>query len=761
MNRKFYFLSAIALVTLAMVAPVSVQAQTMSFSAPDLNRLRLQHGTAIARNGTLGTINQYVLEVPANNGVTLTYFSSLVAARAAASGKQHAAVLDAITGSLVYSADVNLYTIQVTAVPGATSKPPVQTSFPTLDQAISAASGTPDVLIRDTITGAVVWSNMNNFVVVTAGQSVPYETYSAALLAASTAKNATIESVLSGTTVWSTNYQVWENGAFVNSFNTLSDAQLFAGNSPNTQIVQTSSGQDVYNNAPQYNVFQNGTLLKQFTDQQSAITYAQSLTNSSVVDIATQAVVYSNVAQFLVEIGSKTIQSFADENTAIAFAKTQSGAVVVQISNNQVVWSATGNYDVYRYLQLVRSFSNQADAVAYAKTLDHAQVIQSATGTVEYSNYPTTVKSPYGDTFTVVNGLVVDHWGATITSLAPAPSFMQAGSTYVSNDYDHWYQVLPTGDVYVGAWENPYQTLNLETQSTITASQINAFLAVHAVATSVLQKTGQYFIEAQNAYGVNAQYLVAHAIIESGWGTSDFAVNRDNLFGYEAYTSDPNAAASFRSIEYDINFQAWFVRNDYLNATGSFFNGSNLNGMNVDYATDPYWSNSIARVMSEIATYSPTLAAQPPLGEQAVRKVFPYPTGAQGLATSNLTIYNAPLDSTTTAAYAIGHIAHNTTFSVYGDCPGWDEVKLANQTVGFVNWNGVSLKNMVDVVSLSSGDMLNIRSAPTVSASNIIDQVSNGTYLVLIQTNSGGWDLVMDGNGKQGWVSKQYVQIIH
>ena len=40
-------------------------------------------------------------------------------------------------------------------------------------------------------------------------------------------------------------------------------------------------------------------------------------------------------------------------------------------------------------------------------------------------------------------------------------------------------------------------------------------------------------------FNVNALYLMAHAIHESGWGTSILAQTKHNLYGINAVDSDP------------------------------------------------------------------------------------------------------------------------------------------------------------------------------------------------------------------------------
>ncbi|PNB76893.1 peptide-binding protein, partial [Pseudomonas sp. FW305-BF6] len=74
-----------------------------------------------------------------------------------------------------------------------------------------------------------------------------------------------------------------------------------------------------------------------------------------------------------------------------------------------------------------------------------------------------------------------------------------------------------------GINRDTYQFVDLRTQSSVTAKQINDYIAAYVNLKgkkSVLTGQGQLFIDAGKQYGVNALYLAAHAIHESGYGTS-------------------------------------------------------------------------------------------------------------------------------------------------------------------------------------------------------------------------------------------------
>jgi beta-N-acetylglucosaminidase len=109
------------------------------------------------------------------------------------------------------------------------------------------------------------------------------------------------------------------------------------------------------------------------------------------------------------------------------------------------------------------------------------------------------------------------------------------------------------------------------------------------------------FMRAEQSFHVSARYFVAHAILESAWGTSAIAQNKHNLFGFNANDANPyQSASTFPSFDACIQFVAQFVAQNYLSPTGRYYHGPTLRGMNVDYATDPYWASKIARIANTI-----------------------------------------------------------------------------------------------------------------------------------------------------------------
>ena len=89
--------------------------------------------------------------------------------------------------------------------------------------------------------------------------------------------------------------------------------------------------------------------------------------------------------------------------------------------------------------------------------------------------------------------------------------------------------------------------LSLKGASGLTAEEINAWInpktenkkCVNCGKQSHLYNTGEYWIEAEKLAGFRADMMVALAIEESGWGTSNICCKKKNFFGYGAHDSDP------------------------------------------------------------------------------------------------------------------------------------------------------------------------------------------------------------------------------
>lgn len=76
---------------------------------------------------------------------------------------------------------------------------------------------------------------------------------------------------------------------------------------------------------------------------------------------------------------------------------------------------------------------------------------------------------------------------------------------------------------------------------------------------------GWIFLEAQEQSGIDALWLYAVAVYESGWGTSSLAVEKGNYYGIGAWDSDITKAKSFDNTLYDgiVGGAIWISENYY------------------------------------------------------------------------------------------------------------------------------------------------------------------------------------------------------
>ena len=150
--------------------------------------------------------------------------------------------------------------------------------------------------------------------------------------------------------------------------------------------------------------------------------------------------------------------------------------------------------------------------------------------------------------------------------------------------------------------DHPFQFSNLKSKSNYTAADINRLYSLMGANDSKLAGKGATFKAAEQKYGVNALYLVAHSALESAWGRSQIARDKNNFFGIAAYDSTPyTSATKFDNVDSGILGAARWIDRNYLSNTGyparGAYLGNKAGGMNVNYATAPYWGESIASIM--------------------------------------------------------------------------------------------------------------------------------------------------------------------
>jgi flagellum-specific peptidoglycan hydrolase FlgJ len=125
----------------------------------------------------------------------------------------------------------------------------------------------------------------------------------------------------------------------------------------------------------------------------------------------------------------------------------------------------------------------------------------------------------------------------------------------------------------------------------------------------IFEDNAEAFYNADRKYNINGIFLAGIAINESGWGTSNIANTKKNLFGYGSYDSDPyNSSYTFEDYSDGIDVVAKVLAKYYVNpsgteiydgevATGKYYNGSTVKAVNIKYATDTEWASKVYSYM--------------------------------------------------------------------------------------------------------------------------------------------------------------------
>ena len=179
----------------------------------------------------------------------------------------------------------------------------------------------------------------------------------------------------------------------------------------------------------------------------------------------------------------------------------------------------------------------------------------------------------------------------TSIRVAPHTSAMKIGKKYYSKDGEHF-------DGFT--IKNRFLFKNLTEPTNYSADELNRVYSIMNVQNSRLAGKGTIFKEAEKRYGVNALYLMAHSALESAWGRSQIANDKNNFFGIAAYDTSPyDSAKKFDDVDKGILGAAKWIRENYIDR-GRDHLGNKATGMNVRYASDPYWGEKIASIMMNI-----------------------------------------------------------------------------------------------------------------------------------------------------------------
>ncbi len=185
------------------------------------------------------------------------------------------------------------------------------------------------------------------------------------------------------------------------------------------------------------------------------------------------------------------------------------------------------------------------------------------------------------------------HYVAQNASIPVAShlSDMEVGKKYYSADGLHF-------DGF--KLENPFLFKDLTEATNYSAEDLDKVFSLLNINNSLLENKGATFKEAEEHYHINALYLLAHSALESDWGRSKIAKDKNNFFGITAYDTTPYLSAkTFDDVDKGILGATKWIKENYIDR-GRTFLGNKASGMNVEYASDPYWGEKVASVMMKI-----------------------------------------------------------------------------------------------------------------------------------------------------------------
>ena len=125
----------------------------------------------------------------------------------------------------------------------------------------------------------------------------------------------------------------------------------------------------------------------------------------------------------------------------------------------------------------------------------------------------------------------------------------------------------------------------------------------------IFENNAEVFYNIDKKYNINGIFLASIAIHESGWGSSQIANDKKNLFGYGSYDSTPyESSFTFQDYNEGIETVAKSLVKYYLNPPGTkiydgetasalYYNGATLAGVNTRYASDQDWYKKVYSYM--------------------------------------------------------------------------------------------------------------------------------------------------------------------
>lgn len=137
-----------------------------------------------------------------------------------------------------------------------------------------------------------------------------------------------------------------------------------------------------------------------------------------------------------------------------------------------------------------------------------------------------------------------------------------------------------------------YNPDNLREISNLSKEQIHQILEG-----SNLQVLADSYYEMEQKYNINAIFLMALNMEESGHGRSYLAINNNNLGGVKSVNG---GWAVFEDWNHSLEYITTLLNDMYLTETGAYYNGTSIYGVNVKYCVGGTWAQNLNTIAHEI-----------------------------------------------------------------------------------------------------------------------------------------------------------------
>ncbi|MEG0473682.1 MAG: glucosaminidase domain-containing protein, partial [Solibacillus sp.] len=203
------------------------------------------------------------------------------------------------------------------------------------------------------------------------------------------------------------------------------------------------------------------------------------------------------------------------------------------------------------------------------------------------------------------------YYGAYV--IGEAPAFMKPGPEYYSQDGVNFYSDrLLTNKV--GTHYPHFQFTSLRQHSNYTAEELDTIIMTmlaerqamteltryaNATVESRLIGMGALLKQVEASHNVNALFILAASMHEGDYGVSVNSLEKNNIFGIRVFDSDTTLGTVYPSRDDSVMaFLNQYVNLNYVPQSGKYANGAapgnKSSGMNVQYASDPFWGSKIA-----------------------------------------------------------------------------------------------------------------------------------------------------------------------